>query len=571
MRIDWAQTLIGSSAPAKPVSTGGSGAASVTPDDAGACARAARLTGFLVASLFIGMAIAALPARGLAASRLDILALSGFLLANAAGLFMLSRAGRNRLRLAALAGFVPVPFLILAGVDAPIIAVLGILLLIDGSYGLLRKPSRSVTIGVLALAGCCATASGVAGLGAGAGTGYGTLALLAAALGPVAAAALWHLQPKAQTGAAHDDSARLRALLGVATRHSDRTLLVTDIVGEIDPVSHAGFERALTGELFPEGSLVTAALIADRVVLLDALSRAIHRGESSTDLTIRLRHEPMGVGYPTPPRFEPYSCNIHPVPGEAARAIVALAPLEERDIVLPPVTPLVAPASPSLPSPVLARALHDCSAPFNAGLGFLEMIADPRLAPRDIATYRDFAAEAHKAISEAHRNTVLLGHWLKLVDGQAACLAERGEISPKRLVNDAIRAMNLRDAEDRGEIRVNEPEALPVAVLPVTIARFAVEILLREAQHGGASRLAIARAGSDLVIGCSLGVDAGDPAISDAFQHAIEAAASIAETRIVFSRPDAGVRELRFKGAFAETLWGGPETGIAPIADRLAS
>ena len=353
--------------------------------------------------------------------------------------------------------------------------------------------------------------------------GMGGALLVLCALVPTLLTAFLRVSQREENkaGLAATEIARLNALLQASAEGGTRQMLVTDIVGTLDPLAAKGFEQHLHAEMFPEGSVVSATLIADRVQLLNALSRAIHNSERTESLRLRVRRDPAGAGYPVPPRYDAVECSVYPMPGVADRAVVALGLSCAEASESPSIV-----ATSGLPdAAVLARAMHDCTAPFNAGLGFLKMIADPRLAPRDITTYRDFAAEAHKAISEAHRNSVLLGRWLRQVRAAEEPF-EAAEIAPARLVQDGIRGLNLRDAVDRGELRVVEAESLPAVSVALVQTRFAVEVLLRFAQGQARSEIRLSRQGHDLVLTCRvIGEDADDVAI-DAFQEALEKAAS---------------------------------------------
>lgn len=513
MRIDWTQTMIGSSAllhEADQDQTGKAGDRAATPF------ALTRLAGLLSVSTLIGFSIASMPWRGSVATLPEILALSGFLLAHVAGLLSAARFGwRKAVTSMALA----LPFAIFAGLSVQVLAALSVLVVLDGvATHVAAGRSRFAAIAPAGVAIFVALAS----LGF-ARTGTGGAMLVLAALVPTLATAVLCLARREENKVelAQTEIARLNALLQASAEGGTRQMLVTDIVGTLDPLAAKGFEQHLHAEMFPEGSVVAATLIADRVQLLNALSRAIHSGERTESLRLRVRRDPAGAGYPMPPRYDAVDCAVYPMPGVADRAVVALG---VSGAMASDAAPVV--ATSGLPdAAVLARAMHDCTAPFNAGLGFLEMIADPRLAPRDIATYRDFAAEAHKAISEAHRNSVLLGRWLRQVRA-AEEPVEMAEIAPARLVQDGIRGLNLRDAVDRGELRVIEAESLPVAAVSLVRARFAVEVLLRFAQGQARSEVRLSRQGHDLVLTCrAIGEDADDVAV-DAFQDALEKAAS---------------------------------------------
>ncbi|HRE21278.1 MAG TPA: hypothetical protein PKW21_09630 [Rhabdaerophilum sp.] len=554
MRIDWAQTLLGD------FTSRGQAAANRSGTDV-RCVRAARVmrgTGVLISALFIGIAIAVLPARGSTVSANDILALSGLLLAQTCGLFLLAPE-RLHFRGAAFGAMLALPFTTLAGLDARVIVAVGLVLALDAAAMLTdRRPLRQLALAVGAGA-------------AGAGLVWGELtlgasAVLFAALAPLAVAAF--LPISVSTAQPHFDPwTRFNALLGVALTSRSRQLFVTDSVGLIDNDADPAFARLLTAQEFPDNSLTSAVLIADRVLLLDALSRAIHKREGTEGLEIRLRLEPAGAGFPAPPRFVAHRLAVQPLPESENRAIVLIEAIEEVSS-----REQAVPGNPDI-SPVLARALHDSTAPFNAGLGYLEMIADPRLSPRDVNTYRDFAAEAHKSVLEAYRNTVLLGRWVKLLHSHPGERVERASLMPRRMVNDAVRALNLREAEDRGELRILEAEVLPAVSLPPALARFAVEIFLREGQYGGPAKVTITREGDDLVLTSRQPVSEEAQDHDDVFRKVIEDAVSAAMPGIRFRTGVDGLRELRFETAFDAKAGEGTSAKAGAVAEirRMAS
>ena len=554
MRIDWTQTLLGDLTPR------GQMAADRSEADGGRAARAMRIGGILIAALFIGIAIAALPARGSTISSTDILALSGLLLAQASGLFLLAPE-RPRFHAAAVCALLALPFATLAGFDVNIVIALGLVLALDAAAMLAheRRGLRRILLAAgVAVVGFSLWVSAFA---------LGAVAVLVAALVPLAVAAF--LPPPAKPALSHaDPMIRLNALLGVALATRSRRLFVTDGVGVIDNEADPAFSRLLTAQDFPDNSLVSAVLIADRVLLLDALSRAIHRREGTDNLEIRLRLEPAGAGFPAPPRYVPHRVAVQPLPDVEDRTIVMIEAIE--GTAQEPITP--ASGAPSL-VPVLARALHDSNAPFNAGLGYLEMIADPRLAPRDVNTYREFAAQAHKSVLEAYRNSLLLGRWLKLLHSPPDERLECGSLMPRRVVNDAVRALSLREAEDRGELRISEAETLPAVSLPPALARFAVEVFLREAQYGGPVKVAISRENNDLVLTSRQPAPPEGEGNEDVFRKVIEDAVAAAMPSARFGTDLDGGRELRFENAFERAAGEEIPAGAGAVAEirRLAS
>ncbi|MCZ8188109.1 MAG: hypothetical protein O9308_17185 [Beijerinckiaceae bacterium] len=528
MTIDWTQTLMGASALA---SHGGSGMA--------AALAGRRLLGVLAGSLAMGLSLATLPFRGLGTVLPEWIGLSGVLAASVCGFVLLSRE-RPVARLAGLfSGLLVLPFAAFAGVGLPVLALLSLLAAALGlaDWLVLRhrpRPARAMAgIAVLATIACFLS-------------GPLDLAAVAPAIAMTVPLALGALrQPVAGMPAAEPDPrhrlARLEALNGLLLRGGARQVLVVDQVGTLDVEGEAPFRRHLLDTHFPERSIVAATLIADRVPLLQALSRAIHEDRTTEGLVLRLRRDPAGAGFPLPPRYDRHACTVAPLPGEPGFAVFLYEPAE------------IAASEPAparkVDSALLSRALHDSVAPFNAGLGFLEMLADPRLAPRDPASCHDFAAEAHKAISEAHRNTHLMGRWLRAVqDGPG----EPADILPHRLLADAIRALNLRDAQDKGLLAVSAPAGLPAARLPLPAARFAVEIMLRRAMAREGARLEWLRDGTDLLVTCH-GAATDEAPLADPFEAAL-CQALAGEERIGFSAAGGRDLTLRFAGAYAGRL-----------------
>lgn len=561
MRIDWTQTLIGS-----PFGPDVSAVPGVI---------AARMGAVMAACLAMGAAIALAPLRD-ATIPAELLGLAGLLLGFSAGLIAASRFG---FRGAALFGVLALPFLAVAGSSA--VVMLGVLALVGfdliAGRGLPRRQALAVGFASAAILPLGGFASGFA---------IGPILVLLTAWVPVVLQCRTAFVQEAEMPVSSpiDDAARLGAIVSALADGTRRLPLVTDIVGNIDPRN--GFDAHLAGELFPEGSLMEAVLIADRVSLLTALSAAIHKSEASGPLVLRLRRGPTGAGYPMPPRFSPVTASVHPVSAGEGRAIVILDLSDEANVALPPEKSLVErPDAQSqagghdlprhLPNEMIDRAIHDCAAPFNAGLGFLEMIADPRLAPRDIATYREFAAEAHEAITEAHRNTVLLAHWLRLETSGGP--GEQRETTPVRLVHDAIRNLNLRDASEQGLVNVTVADDLPsLRVMDIRAARFAVEVLVRFGHLGPQCDLGVMRSGDDLVLDARRrGV--AEPGVEDALQRVLEIAAHRPGS-LEIEAPGEDHRRLLLAGVFAGANRNGAKSpaaessgngGAAEDADRL--
>lgn len=554
MAIDWTQTLMGTSAFADPAGGDAATAADAAPRLAGA-----RLLGVLVGSLAMGLSLATLPFRGLAEILPEWIALSGVLAASVCGFVLLNRPNPVTRIAGLFSGLLVLPFAAIAGNEPQVLALLALL---GAALGLAdwlvlnrrSGPARLVAgMAVLATLACFLQWPL-------------TLAAVAPAMActlPLAIAACRRPAPEEANLPARDEGARLRrleALQAMVLRGSPRQVLVLDQVGAIDTGGESLFRRHLVETHFPEGSVVAATLIADRVPLLQALSRAIHQQEASGDMHLRLRRDPAGAGFPVPPRFDAYCCRVEPLAGEPGLAAFVFEPAEA-------VAPSAAPAT-RVDGALVSRALHDSIAPFNAGLGFLEMLADPRLAPRDQASWHDFAAEAHKAISEAHRNTHLLGRWLRIGQDEAS---EPADILPSRLLSDAARTLNLRDALDRGLIRLEAPAGMPAARLPLPAARFAVEIMLRRAMALAGSSLEWLREGADLVLVCRDAPEAG-PRPVDPLERAL-CQALAREPGIGFSAVDGRTLSLRFAEAYAGRLPGSlaaESRGAAEAPMRLA-
>lgn len=508
-----------------------------------------------LASRLAGIAAAGLAMLATLALRLEpatggLIALAGLIVTFGVSALLGLRFGDDSGRAGFGAALFAPGFALAAGLPVPAILALTLLVLADAAlFARLRPP---------ALAPVMLAAALLAALAAVLVAGGASLVLVAAPVAPVTAIALRLGATNAATIGANA-AIEIRPLLDLIARDGARDCLVCDLVGAVDDALTPGSGAGLAAAARAEGSLVSATLIADRVQVLDALSRAVHAGASSRDLMVRLRVERAGAGFPTPPRFEPARVSVDPLPGIEGRALVLVHPAQVAD--------QPAPAASDADLTALRRAMHDCVAPFNAGLGFLDMLADPHLAPRDIAGYRDFAAEAHRAIAEAHRNTVMLG---RLLDLARAPLGVAGPLSPERLVQDATRALSLRGALDRGQIRLAGFEAFPVATLEPTRARLAVEALLRHAMGHVSSEIIARREGRDLVLAC-IGRAGGEAAHVDDLQVEIEAAA-MAGGFISFETDGEGHRLLRFVDAFAPGATAPEDAGEAGRAGlRLAS
>ena len=535
MTIDWTQTLMGASALA---GRGGTGA-TAGPGAMAATLAGRRLLSVLAGSVVMGLSLATLPFRGLGSVLPEWISLSGVLAASVCGFVLISHASRIA-RLAGLfSGLLVLPFAAFAAVEAPVLALLSLLAAALGLADWLTLQHKPQPARVVAVAAVLATMAC-----------FLQWPLDLASAAPAVAMAIPLVlvilrQLAMPASVAQPDPAlrlqRLETLHGLMAKDSTREILVVDQVGALDHEGEPRFRAHLLETRFPEQSIVAATLIADRVPLLQALSRAIHDARPTEGLILRLRRDAGDVDFPLPPRFDSYRCHVAPLPHHPGRAAFLFEPAD------------IASAE-KLPAPkgdpaLLARALHDSVAPFNAGLGFLEMIADPRLAPRDPSTWRDFAAEAHKAISEAYRNTHLMGHWIRASQDQPA---EAADILPHRLLSEAIRALNLRDAQEKGLLQASAPAGLPAAHLPLLAARFAVEIMLRRAMGREGARLEWLREGPDLLVICH-DAEASEPRPADPFERAL-CQALAGESRIGFAATGERDLTLRFAGAYAGRL-----------------
>lgn len=533
MTIDWTQTLIGSCMAGE--SAGRENAA---------VARLARFVGACAALVATGVVIALLPLRGGAATRADLPLLAALLAGNIGGFLLLLGSFRHGRALAAAMPGVAALLSLLLGAGAAGAALVVLAAAIDFRLHAMPRGAIGGPAELPFAVPALISAAALACLAAGASPAAGLVALA-----PLVASGLARRHARRQSEASAGAAAvKLAAMLAAAAREARWQPFVTDVVGRIERMP--GFSGDLAATRFPEGSVTEATLIADRVLLLNALSRAVHEGATSETLTLRMRREPAGAGFPAPPLFEPIACRVHPVPGAAGSAIVVI----EADRAVPD---QVEAAIPAIDGTVLARAMHDGVAPFNAGLGFLDMIADPRHAPRDLSTYRDFAAEASKAVAEGFRHSMLVGAMLRY-HAAGATTREREAVLPARLVSDYLRALRLRDAVDRGEIRVRGAEALPAATIDPAATQLALGALLRFGLRAARCEVTFRVEAGDLVVSCrQSGSDVCPEA--DSMQQAIEAC--IAGAGIDFASADETERHARFHAAFA---------GAVP-AIRLAS
>jgi hypothetical protein len=316
-------------------------------------------------------------------------------------------------------------------------------------------------------------------------------------------------------------------------------LMVVDLSGQFEPVGEENdFETHLLRS--PAlGSLVDATLVVDRPQLLQALTKAIHDRVPTRGLTLRLRNLD---SVQAAPLFVARQVSVLPLDEMPHHALImvsnvpaAAPPMRNEEA-----ASLLARAD----SALVQRALHDATAPFNASLGYLELMSDPALAPRDLASMRHYAGEARSALIEAHRNTILMGRWLKLISGASSRQPERQDLV--KLAVDAARLVGLADQAPVMLIWDHPPGGVPVELVP-DAARFALAALLRplamDARAGASLRVSLRASGADLLVVARLSEAAGHakPPGEDMFQMALDQAVA----RVLPARYSAGPLERR--------------------------
>jgi hypothetical protein len=508
MRIDWNQTLLGHDGR---IFAGATGESPETR--ALGPALAGRMAGLLAAVLFLAVLVVLAPLRPELGWRMgDLIPISGLLVLQVLAFALLRRAPRSGLVFFAPMALLQVLLVVGLGAPLPVVAGAGLLILCElvGLHLLFAGRSLSAR-GLFAL--------GLAGVAGGlfAGNGHGPLAFLVIgmavpaltmlALAPASAPVALEITPPADRPAEpFSDHA------GLVLAVNSTGMLATDLDGVHQ-------DRLSAAARWPHASLIDALLVIDRPALLQALSRAIQDGAATPGLVLRLRQD----NHASDGRFVERALSVEPAPGYPGLALVALGAEIEAGAPIDDPTP--ARADPAL----VQRALHDVVAPFNASLGYLELIADPRLAPRDLASYRHYAEQARAAMLEAHRNTALMSRWLKLLALPAG--SEREPVDMVRLAQDAARfVLAAEGSEGRVTVR-GEPGEAP-AQLSAEAARFAIAVLLRAALQENAGHkleISISTLGSDIRIRLSR-ADGGPLATGreDMFQMALEQAAMTA-------------------------------------------
>ncbi len=543
MRIDWTQTLLGQDGRLASANARNDGAES----RALSIALAGRMAGLLGAVVFLALLVVLAPLKPELGWRAgDLVALSGLLVLQVVGFALLRRGPQPALTLFAPMAFLKV--LLVAGLDGPWSTVLCAALVAAaefiGTHMLLAANNRQARR--LFAAGLGA---GVAGL------------IFAASHGPVVLMLIGMAVPMlTMLALAPANSPLLDALepapLGMALTDApfsdhEGLVLAVDSTGTLATDLETGrFAWLAAAASWPYPSVIDALLVIDRPALLQALSRAIHQGEATSKLTLRLRQDAVAGGG----RFMERELSVAPAPGMPGLALVALG----RDVEETTVTNAEPGPRASTDPALVQRAMHDAVSPFNASLGYLELIADPKLAPRDLASYRHYAEEARAAMLEAHRNTALMGRWLKLLTGPAA--PAREQVDVVRLAQDAVRFVLTAEGSEARVIVVGEPGDAP-AELPADAARFAIGVLLRAAlqdQPGQKLELSVTQTGADIRI--AIARADGAPLASgqeDMLQMAMEQAATGA-CRAIFASED-GQRRITFRGV---------ATGTRPAASR---
>lgn len=555
MRIDWTQTLLGQDGRLASAASRSESAES----RALSIALAGRMAGLLGAVVFLALLVVLAPLKPeLGWHAGDLVALSGLLVLQVVGFALLRRGPQPAL--AFLAPMALINVLLVVGLSTPTGAILCAGLMAGADYlgtRLLLAGNNRNARRVFA-AGLGAT---VAGLIFSASHGPLVLMLISMAvpmltmlaLAPASSPLLDALEP----------APRGMVLSEAPFPDHDGLVLAVDSTGTLaTELETSRFAWLAAAASWPYPSVIDALLVIDRPALLQALSRAIHQGEATPKLTLRLRQDASFGGG----RFTERNLSVAPALGLPGLALVALG----RDAAEVPAAPEAESQTATDPA-LVQRAMHDAVSPFNASLGYLELIADPKLAPRDLASYRHYAEEARAAMLEAHRNTALMGRWLKLLTGPAAPRRERVDVV--RLAQDAARFVLAAEGCE-GRVTVLGEAGDAPAELPADAARFAIGVLLRAAlqdQPGQKLELAVSQIGSDLRIvvaradGGSLG-----GGHEDMLQMALEQAAAGA-CRAIF-RVEDGQRRITFRGVATAARPTSRREQPAPVAPgRLAS
>jgi hypothetical protein len=551
MRIDWTQTLLGPEG-----QLGADDAAEGTRLPARTILMAGRMAGLLGAVLILVGAIAASPLMGSIGARMEeMLAVAGLLVVQVIAFAIARHIGSKGL--VALGALCGLQVLLAAGLStgpAMLVAVAALVLAEQIAIMMLLRDRRTVAAG-FCLAGV------VAGAGAMlmavsepvAGALVAGIAIPSLAMLPLMLARGRKLAPQGAKPSS------LAALLDVALSRFPGPVLIVDGVGAVQqPEQQAMFAEHLRAAALPGGSLTETLLVVDRPVLLQALSRAVHDHLPSENLVLRMRDAAEDGHY------GPKLCSIWPVVGLPGRALVLIAEQPQENV-----PPHANPAAQAGDQALIQRAMHDAVSPFNAGLGYLELIADPRLAPRDLASTRHYAQEARSALIEAHRNTALMGRWLKLLTAPQPMAREQVDLG--RLAQDAARIFTSAEA-DATPIEMDAQTGLAHAEIGADVARFAIGILLRRAvQTSDRVRVDLTTAGTDAIIRVRpIGTTKASHQSEDLFQMALEQAAQgLAPMRFIESP---GEHSLVLRGVAVAPLKPLTSMDIRPMQrGRLAS
>lgn len=440
----------------------------------GASLPIARILGAMVSILMLGTVLALLPLRGYAASMADLIACAGILLFNVmilAGSQFLR--GRGYELFAVISLLIAGCFSVLAGISYPVTACVAVLLVLD--YLLHRKTVNLIEIG---LYGGVATSVFIFALMQAWPASSASLMLFAIYI-PVLAGLYSRTNQLYEQGRQRGENSALdSAFLTAALESNNQILLMVDRSGMIEASTlhlnegaqkrqgePAEYDPAL---LAPGLYLGDAILISDRVALFQAISDAIHKGITREDVLIRLREVMPEGGYTHPPCFIAHAMRVTAMKEISSRAIITLKPIEEA-------AAQPAQARPSLQ--ISARAVHDFVSPFNASLGFLEILMDEKLAPKGEASSREFAQKAHQAVMAAFRNATLLAKAITVQD-HAQNKPEGTKQMFSALLHDAMREMGMHSQAGGNAVHIECGSAGDRFVIEPDKLRFALQVML---------------------------------------------------------------------------------------------
>ncbi|CAN1508919.1 hypothetical protein MCEMSEM23_00719 [Rhabdaerophilaceae bacterium] len=507
MQIDWTQTLLGSDGRS-------AGDAAEGEEIALPIVLAGRMAGMLGAILLLVSSIALAPWAFPAGNGLSgLTAVSSVLVLQVIGFASFRQHRREALPLLGAISFVLL--LIMIGAGVPNLAILAAFCTLSAetlAIWLLVCRSAARRAGWVLVIGLCAATIGlffampqIAGSALMVAIAIPSIAMLPMVLHEASRMPRQTLKAEAVPG-----------FLDLILSTLPGPVLIVDSVGLVDPVRRStSFADALQAATQDMPSLTDALLVVDRPIVLKALSRAILDHISTDDLAVRLldrKQQCAAQGY------LPFRLSIRPIPGLKGRALVLVAP--------EPVAHGQVAAPAHIDQALVHRAMHDAVSPFNASLGYLELIADPKVAPRDLASMRHYATEARTAMVEAHRNTAMMARWLKLLTGATALAPERVDIA--KIADDAARMLTIA-AETKTPVAIEAPEDGVMVNLPSEAARFALGVLLRTLVRMPAAsagiRLSIRASGPDVVMVARLvSGERAETGGEDVFQLALEQA-----------------------------------------------